>query len=88
MRFMIIRHHNEMLRSGPTGLGILTGCRGQEMLHGETYEAELACFQVDPTNRQRKFDDCPNHRNSHVILIAVFAAGPASHNGGTTCSSC
>lgn len=52
MCFMIIRHPNEMLRTEPTGLGILTGCPGRERLHGEAYEAELACFQVDPANRQ------------------------------------
>ena len=41
-----------MLRTEPTGLGILTGCPGREMLHGEAYEAELTCLQVDPANRQ------------------------------------
>ena len=64
-----------MLRTEPTGLGILTGCPGREMLHGEVYEAELACFQADPANRQgiRRLSKSPQfarHPNSGQ------AAGP------------
>jgi hypothetical protein len=65
-----------MLRTGPTGLGVLTGCRGREMLHAEAYEAEANVFSSRSGEPARKFDGCPNHRNSHVILIAAMLPRP------------
>jgi hypothetical protein len=76
--FMIIRHPDEISRTGRTGVFALTGRQGTEHAHGGGDEPEASVFSSRSGEPARKFDGCPNRPNSHVILIAGHAAGPAT----------